>query len=256
MANAVIDLSTLKLNSEFTLGRHQVASEEPWDLEWVVVHVDDNYLYCLTKYIIDQRCFDAKEPNNSNADRKHDGNTAWRYANLMQWLNSTAAAGKWYSAKHAQDQAPDTADRCAGYATQYSARAGFLSLWTEDELKWLQDMTLTLANNTVTDGGGSYTWTGKVWCPTRTQMGLGNENNIVEGVAFSKFTDNASRIAYMHPKARANSGSSSKPSSDTAAWWYWQSTAYTGNSTYARLVGSDGGNNYNNACNGNNGVRP
>lgn len=256
MANAVIDLSTLKLNDEFKLGRHQVASEDPWDLDWVVVHVDDNYLYCMTKYIIDQRCFDAKEPNNSDSNRKNYGNNAYRYANLMQWLNSTAAAGKWYTAKHGQDQAPDTADRCYGYATQYSARAGFLNLWTEDELKWLQDMTLTLANNTVTDGGGSYTWTGKVWLPTYTQMGFGNNNNVAEGVKFSKFTDNASRIAYMHPTARVNSASSSKPDSDTAAWWYWMASADTSNSYYAWVVNGGGGSNYGDAAYGRGGVRP
>lgn len=256
MANAVIDLSTLKLKDEFKLGRHQVMSEDPWDLDWVVVHVDDDYLYCMTKYIIDQRCFDAKEPNNSDANRKNYGNNAWRYGNLMQWLNSTAAAGKWYTAKHGQDQAPDTADRCYGYATQYSARAGFLSLWTEDELKWLQDMTLTLANNTVTDGGGSYTWTGKVWCPTYTQMGFGNNNNIAEGVKFDAFTDAASRIAYCHPTEIANTGSSNKPSKETDAWWYWMASASTGSSYYARGVASGGGYSYNIAAHGYYGVRP
>ena len=65
-------------------------------------------------------------------------------------------------------------------------------------------MTLTLANNTVTDGGGSYTWTGKVWLPTYTQMGGGQNNSISEGEAFNKFTNNTSRVKSLHDMVKAN----------------------------------------------------
>ena len=68
----------------------------------------------------------------------------------------------------------------------------------------LKDYTLTLANNTVTDGGGSYTWTGKVFLPTYTQMGFGNNNSISEGIQFNKFTNNTSRIKSLHPNCIAN----------------------------------------------------
>lgn len=47
--------------------------------------------------------FDAMEAANSDGNRRSYGNNRYLYANLIQWLNSTAAAGKWYSAKSGWD---------------------------------------------------------------------------------------------------------------------------------------------------------
>ena len=60
-----------------------------------------------TNDIITVRCFDAKEPNNSDSNRKNYGNNRYLYANLLQWLNSDAGANAWYTAKHTADQKPD-----------------------------------------------------------------------------------------------------------------------------------------------------
>ena len=58
-----------------------------------------NSVTLITEKIIQLMCFDAKEPSNSNSDRKQYGNNRYQYSNLLQWLNSNAAAGAWYSAK-------------------------------------------------------------------------------------------------------------------------------------------------------------
>ena len=100
-------------------------------------------------------------------------------------------------------------------------------------------MTLTLANNTVTDGGGSYTWTGKVFLPTYTQMGYGNNNNIAEGIKFSKFTDNASRIKSLHPNCIANN-EYCKLNNSSGNWFYWMSSVDPSRSCSVRGVGSGG----------------
>ena len=85
----------------------------------------------------------------------------------------------------------------------YDTHKGFLYYWSADEKALLKDMTLTLANPIVA-GGGSYTWTGKVWLPTYTQMGGGQNNGISEGEAFSKFTNEDSRIKSLHPNCAIN----------------------------------------------------
>ena len=64
----------------------------------------------ITDKIIALLCSDAKEPSNSNSDRRSYGNNRHIHSNILQWLNSNAAAGQWYSAKHAQDAPPSSAN--------------------------------------------------------------------------------------------------------------------------------------------------
>ena len=228
-----IDLSTTKVGDTFRLGKYQVESEDPWDIDWEIVDVRDGYQVAMTKQIIDFRAFDAKEPTNTNSDRKKYGNSNWSVSNISQFLNSDQES--WYSAQHQYDALP-ISDNLYEYmnGTNYNAynnHKGFLYYWSDKDKSLLKDMTLTLANNTETDGGGSYTWTGKVWLPTYTQMGFGNNNSISEGTQFSKFIDNDSRIKYIHEKCAENNelcknNSFTKDHAET----YWLSSLYTDSS--------------------------
>lgn len=190
----------------FFLGKYQVESETPWDIEWEIVHQTNDYQIAMTKQIIDLRAFDAKEPTNTDNNRKNSGNNNWQYSNIKQFLNSDQA--NWYSAQHKYD-APPTSANCGAYdnGTTYNAydtHKGFLYYWSTDEKALLKDMTFTVANNKISDGGGSYTWTGKVWIPTRTQMDGTKTNSISEGELFSKFTDNTTRVKTLHLNCAAN----------------------------------------------------
>ena len=246
--NCPVDLDSLSVGSTFTLGKYQVESETPWDIEWEIVHQTDNYQIAMTKQIIDCRCFDGKEPTNTDSNRKNYGNNNWQYSNIEQWMNSDQAS--WYSAQHTYD-APPTSANCWQYSNgttynAYDTHKGFLYYWSADEKALLRDMTLTLANNTVTDGGGSYTWTGKVWLPTYTQIGGGQNNSISEGEAFSKFTDDASRKKTLHDMVKANN-EYCKVNNSSGNWWYWMSSANPSHSHLVRFVFSDGsfgGHNY------------
>ena len=60
-----IDFSSLSLNDTFFLGKYQVGSETPWDIEWEIVHQESNYQIAMVTQIIDLRPFDAKESSNS-----------------------------------------------------------------------------------------------------------------------------------------------------------------------------------------------
>ena len=158
-------------------------------------------------------------------------------------MNSDQAL--WYSAQHSYDALPND-DNCYKWikdgttvTNAYDTHKGFLYYWTADEKALLKDMTLTLANNTVTDGGGSYTWTGKVWLPTYTQMGGGQNNSISEGEAFSKFTSNASRKKSLHPNCAANNPYA-KLKNISGNWYYWMSSASPSSSYSVRFVINDG----------------
>lgn len=252
----VLDPSTLELGSEFTLGKYQVASETPWKIPWSIVHQESDYQIAMATEILDMRCFDAKEANNTDSNRQNYGNNNYKLSNIGLWLNSTASAGSWYTAQHDADAPPSSANVWNGW-NSYDTKAGFLNLWTEDELAYLQTITLTLANNTATDGGGSYTISTKVFLPTYTQMGFGTNNSISEGTAFSVFTDTTSRIRTIGAMCAANNPyciSNSKTAG--TAWYYWMSSAYPSFSYSARYVHSGGSDSYYNAYYGNRGVVP
>ena len=231
------NLSELSVGDTFFLGKYQVESETPWPIEWEIVHQTADYQIAQTKQIIDLRPFDAKESNNTDSNRKNYGNNNWQYSNIEQWMNSDQAS--WYSAQHQYD-APPTSANCWHYdnGTTYNAydtHKGFLYYWSADEKALLRDYTFTLANNTVTDGGGSYTWTGKVWLPTYTQMSGNKNNNISEGIKFSKFTNNTTRIKSLHPNCVANN-EYCKVNNTSGNWSYWMSSADPSNSRYVQFV--------------------
>ena len=253
------NLSELSMGDTFFLGKYQVESETPWPIEWEIVHQTADYQIAMTKQIIDLRSFDGREKGNTVINRSNYGNNNWQYSNIEQFLNSDQAS--WYSAQHQYD-APPTSANCDQYTKDgitvtnaYDTHKGFLYYWSADEKALLKDMTLTLANPTV-DGDGSYTWTGKVWLPTYTQMGGGQNNSISEGEAFSKFTNNSSRIKSLHDIVKANNPYA-KLYNSSGNWYYWMSSAnpsYSGNVRNVYIDGSIGDSN--GACRSNVGFAP
>lgn len=209
----------------------------------------------VTERIICLKAFDAKEPSNGNSSRQSYGNNRASVANLLLWLNSAAAAGGWYSAQHSADAPPTSANVWSNH-NPYDQEAGFLSFFEADFRNALLDDTITVALNTVTDRGGSEKITRKVRLLTETEVGLGNENGIVEGAQWPLFTDANSRKAYPTAEAVSKSTYTSSSLSATQPWYYWLLTPYAGYADYARIVSSGGGLSYGSACDGDIGVRP
>ena len=96
-------------------------------ITWIIL--EHGYDSCdgttlLSEKILCLKAFDAKEPSNENTDIQNYGNSAYQYSNLLQWLNSDAVGGTWYTAKHSADQSPD-----AEFVTYnpYTSEAGFLA---------------------------------------------------------------------------------------------------------------------------------
>lgn len=209
----------------------------------------------VTERIICLKAFDAKEPSNGNSSRQQYGNNRASVSNLLLWLNSAAAAGGWYTAQHSAD-APPTSANVWNNHNPYDQEAGFLSFFEADFRNALLNDTITVAKNTVTDGGGSEQITRKVRLLTETEVGLGNENGVVEGAQWPLFTDANSRKAYPTAEAVSKSTYTSSSLSATQYWYYWLLTPYAGGAGNARLVNSGGSLSSRNAYGGGRGVRP
>ncbi len=214
-----------------------------------------NSVTLITEKIIQLMCFDAKEPNNSNGDRKQYGNNRYQHSNILQWLNSNAAAGAWYSAKHSADAPPTNANVWNNY-NEYDAWAGFLAMLDPKFVAELLTTTQTVARNTVTDGGSYETVTSKMFLPSTTEVGLANENNIAEGTLLALFSNDASRVAYPTAQCVSNSEYTNANFSTSKGWYWWLRTPLSSSACGVRGVVSDGSLDYNYACGGSAGVRP
>ena len=173
---------------------------------------------------------------------------------ILQWLNSNAAAGKWYSAKHGQDAPPSSANVWDN-VNPYDTWAGFLAMLDDDFVAALMTTTLTVAKNTVTDGGSYETFTAKMFLASTTEVGLANENGIAEGSKLALFSDNTSRLAYCTQVAIDKSNYGSDPTT-SQAWYWWLRTPNSGNSYSVRYVGTSGALSDRSAYGGSRGVRP
>ena len=204
----------------------------------------------ITEKIIARRAVDAKEPNSADSNQKNYGNNKYSVSNIDQWLNSDAASGAWYSARHSADQAPNSTSVVS--ANPYSEKAGFLSEFSPPFKKALLNTTLKVALNTVTDGGDYETITRKVFLASRAETFGAAENNVMEGSLLAIFAENtkAVRVAQYGETAVADGGTAGNNG------YWWLRTPYSSSSCYVRLVFSDGALYYNDACLGSGGVRP
>ncbi len=228
-------INSLDLNDKIKFGKYQ-GKEIIWKIaDKNHLGYPSNSVTLVSDVILCEKAFDAKEPDNSNSSRQDYGNNRYKHSNIRQWLNKSG--NSWYEAQHSADE-PPISDLVS--QNPYDSEAGFLTEFTTEELNVILDTSLTVALNTITDGGGSETVIDKVFLLSKTEVGLGNENDIAEGSQFPIFTDDNSRIAQ-------HNGSND---------YWWLRTPNAGSASNVRSVHSVGSLNYYNADNGNHGVRP
>ena len=208
----------------------------------------------ITDRIIQLMASDAREPNNSDSDREIGGNNRHIYSNILQWLNSNATAGNWYSPKHGEDAPPTNANVWDNY-NEYDAWAGFLAMLDPKFVAELLDTTLTVGKSPA-DGGGYETFTVKMFLASNTEVRHTNENGIAEGALLALFSDNASRIAYPTAECVSNSEYSSNDLTTTKGWYWWVRTPNSVFAAFVNYVFSDGTEQGNSAYRGSAGVRP
>ena len=257
-------LANLPVGAKVKFGKFQVNSETAQEIVWTVVAKNHtctpayptNAITLHSTEILDLRCFDAKEPNNSETYRQRYGNNRYSVSNIDQWLNKDAAGGAWYSAAHSTDNPPDTsAGGAGGYDTQYATRPGFLNGFTDEEKAAILSTTIRVVKPSA-DGGSYEDVVRKVFLPSATEVGLSNENNIAEGAAWGYYTSNSDRYAYLTQQCLLNSPSIYKPSSESTSWLWWLRTPYYPATHCARYVGADGSLKYDIVYYGYYGVRP
>lgn len=256
-------LSNLAVGSKVKFGKFQVNTEDAQPIVWTIVAKNhqctpaypENAITLHATEILDLRCFDAKEPSNSNVDRRNSGNNLYSASNLDQWLNNDAVGGAWYSAAHSADHSPDTTAVTGGYGTQYANRPGFLNGFTDDEKAAILLTTIRVVKPS-TDGGAYEDVVRKVFLPSTTEVGLSNEGSIAEGAAWGYYTSDTARIGYVTQRCFSNTLSSAKPSSKNTAWDWWLRTPRYSFPDYVRNVRMNGTLSYIFAFHGDLGVRP
>ena len=217
----------------------------------------ENSTTLITDELILLRAFDAKEPNNTNADRQTKGNNRYSVSNIDHWLNSTASAGQWYSPQHATDQSPNSTNVVT--RNPYDTDAGFLNGFDARFIAAIQDTTIIVARNTVTDGGGYDSLTRKVFLPSLAELFNQAENSIMEGSLLQYFQANTDAIRIAKISTYAAEDNNNKGSGSVTAGtdrWYFMRTPNSSDSYYVRGVRSDGALNNGYAYGGDNGVRP
>ena len=217
----------------------------------------ENSTTLITDELILLRAFDAKEPNNTNRDRQKYGNNRYSVSNIDHWLNSTASAGQWYSPQHSTDQSPNSTNVVS--QNPYDTDAGFLNGFDARFIAAIQDTTIKVARNTVTDGGGYDTLTRKVFLPSKAELSNQAENSIMEGSLLQYFQANTDSIRIAKISTYAAEDNNNKGSSSVTAGTairYWMRTPNSSGSGGVRRVNSDGSLGGSDADGGSRGVRP
>lgn len=197
----------------------------------------------VTDKIISFKAFDAKEPGNSDTDRRNYGNNNWELSNIRQWLNSNLTS--WFTPTHSADSTPNA----AGVSTNpYDTEKGFMANLDPQFREAIQNTTLKVAKANV-DGGGVNTLTDKVFLLSRTELGLGNESTGADGTPIPYFNSDSRRQAVGTPESLSNADGKNDG-------YYWTRSPYADYSYNTRRVLSNGSLNSNHSYYGYNGVRP
>jgi hypothetical protein len=261
-------ISALAVGSKVKYGSYKVETSTTLPIIFKIIDKNHagypaNSVTLLTDKIIDLRGFDAKEPLNADANRVTYGSNRYHTSNLRQWLNSGGAANAWWAAQNLTDGTLNTNNHDAtptdaGFdqTTGYNDIAGFMNNFTAQEIGKMLNTTLTVAKNIVTDGSGSETVIDQVFLLSNTEIGVANENAIVEGSLFSIFATDADRIDYMTDQGFTNTLSTAKPATVGTGWSWWLRTPQAVNSSYTNTVFYNGALGQNIARNGSVGVRP
>ena len=211
-----------------------------------------NSVTLITERIISLKCFDAIESGNSDSNRRSYGNNRWIYSNIRRWLNSQAAAGKWYAAQHSADAPPSNANVWSNY-NEYDGEAGFLAGFSANFLAALLNTTHTVGKASV-DGGGTETCVDKIFFMSSTEAGL--TGDVTCGSKLALFTNDASRQAKPTAECVSKSEYTNSSFNANSFWYYWLCDAYASDSYGVRSVNSSGALFWISAYHGYRGARP
>jgi len=199
-----------------------------------------NSVTLITDRVISIKPFDAAEPGNANGHRSGNGNGRYRTSNLRQWLN-TAQNPPWWTAQNLTDGVANTNNRDAPPSpanlingNAYENERGFLAGFSHHFMNSLLHTTLTVARNTVIDGGGSEAVSDLFFLASGTEVGLANEGVVAEGSRLPIFSDNDSRISFQTQQSINQSEWPQPPIWSSVNWWL--RTPQSNDSTNVRII--------------------
>lgn len=169
----------------------------------------------------------------NSVNRRAYGSNNWQQSAMRQWLNSDAAANKWWQKQTAFDM-----------RANYASTDGFLNGIDADFFSVLGAVDITTAKNTVYEvdaTGGSYVTRDKVFCASQTEVGLGNNGGIAEGGVMGLYDGAAATDRIKYDIA-----------SPTAARYWWLRSPHVQNASSERLITSAGALSSDNSSRGNN----
>ena len=121
------------------------------------------------------------------------GYNRYRDSAYRQWLNSDAAKGNWWEAKHTGDIAPD----------QANTLDGFMRGLDDDFLAVINPVKIQVAANTVTDGGATDVMYDKFFLPSIEEMYGSPQAADIEGPYFPYWK---TKTGLNSPSNSANDG--------------------------------------------------
>lgn len=224
------------------------------NITWMVIDhahtgYPQNYTTLRTEKIIACLSFDAGEPENTDSNRRSNGNNNYFVSNIDRWLNSDKPAGKWWSKSHTYDSAP-TIENVSH--NPYKDKSGFLAMLNSKFVNIILETSIKYKQPDV-DSGGLRTSSRKVFLLSETELG-GTPNG--EGYKFSIYTDDESRKHYPTQEAYDNSAYKESKFATNEPWYVWTRTQDSSNSSYVRRIFIQGNIDFNTAKTGTHGIVP
>ncbi len=223
----------------------------------------------LAEKLVELGCLDAAEPA-AQRDAWHQaalyGNNDYALSNLHGWLNAQGA--DWYHPAHSDDTPPIAGNTRYG-EVGYESRKGFLDWLSPKSREALLEVEIPYLRRTEQrDQGALQTVRGRVFLPSRTELGKGDEHGVAEGSIFPLAYDPTSYQTTLTDDILMKYGRSINPARPSAAydapqiydpkygWWYWLRTANMGYDFLTRVASPYGALSYTYANNDSVGIRP
>lgn len=147
-------ITNLAVGSKIKFGKYQVYNETPESVVWQIANITADKITLVTEGIIDSRCFDGKEPTNTDGSGRNSyGNNRYMYSNIRNYLNRGTGT---YTSQHQYDAPPSSANINGGLLA-YDSKNGFLKDFSIDEVNSLMDTVRNPYIATIDDPGSNYT---------------------------------------------------------------------------------------------------
>lgn len=219
--------------------------------------------------IVELGCLDAAEPGRERKGVMIQANLyGWNdyaHSNVHQWLNGEGE--DWYTPAHELDMPPKEEYTRYG-EVPYDGRAGFLTGFSEGFKEALLSVDVKYLKKTGRDTGELSSVRAKVFLPSRTELGRGDEHGFCEGQMFPLAYDMSVYRTTMTEELLEKYGREINPERPTAhydapqiydpklGWWYWLRTANMGYDFLNRVASPYGALSYTFSNNDSVGIRP